>query len=514
MNKLTNLIYLLGLSLVTILAGCSDPDDEIKTIDYDRLFSPTEMSARVINRLEVRLSWAKNVKNADSYTIEIYENGDLDFSGEPVKVLTGINENPMTITGLESETSYSIRIQAVSATIPSSKWIAATVTTDGEQIISSVDNITETGATINWTPGESADAIILTPGNLSFPITASDVAAGKITVTGLESNTRYTAKLMNGTKSRGTTTFTTLVDPNAAIIVEPGDDLQTVLTNAASGKVLAMKPGTYGEAKKIIVNKDVEIKAYYADQDKPVINANISLEDGAKLLLENIVLDGANTDANQAIMFNTAETSYGDLTIENCVIRNHEKGLYYLNKASSVSSITINNTIIHNIVCTGGDLLDSRVGGISAITLTNSTIYKSCTARDLIRYDDASANFSSVTPLITVENCTLDGVCNSTDKRILYVRFKNHSISFKNNIVSNSAGGIFSDNSATATPAFSGNTYFKSPNFLQSSSTSTKAKFYDGSSPSTLDPGYVDAANGDFTVTNIDVAGGDPRWIK
>jgi hypothetical protein len=156
--------------------------------------------------------------------------------------------------------------------------------------------------------------------------------------------------------------------------------------------------------------------------------------------------------------------------------------------------------------------MDSRAGAIKTITLSNTTVYNSVLARDLIRYDDKSSSFPGITSKIFVNHNTLHGVANG-GKRLLYVRFKGTEISFTNNIVAETTA-IFSNQSSTPTPFFENNNYFNAPGLFTGGSTSSL--IFDDSALSE-DPGFVDAANGDFTVTNelLKAKGtGDPRWLN
>ena len=81
--------------------------------------------------------------------------------------------------------------------------------------------------------------------------------------------------------------------------------------------------------------------------------------------------------------------------------------------------------------------------------------------------------------------------------------------------MSNSSG-IFSNQTKTAVPAFSGNNYFKSPNLVEDVDPSLKSIIFDNAGTA-YDPAYADAEKGDFTVGSDDVKAlkiGDPRWLK
>lgn len=79
-----------------------------------------------------------------------------------------------------------------------------TFETGTEQIFYTVDeenDVTESTITVRWPAGATATAIVVTPGDKEFPVTPDAIAAGEFTVTGLDAETEYTIKLMNGTKT-------------------------------------------------------------------------------------------------------------------------------------------------------------------------------------------------------------------------------------------------------------------------------------------------------------------------
>ncbi len=215
------------------MAGCEDNiDPEITTLDVSRLFSPIDLEARIVNQTGVRLQW-KEVDKAQSYNIEVFANGDLDFSGTPVRTVTGVlfSQLPVTLTGFAGETSYSVRVQAVGEGIDQSKWTGVVFLTDTEQIFFPVnpEEVNATSVTLRWPAGETATTIVLTPGDITHTVSAGEIAAGAAEVTGLASNTEYTARLMNGSATRGTVNFTTLLDIGDAILVTVEDDFVAMI---------------------------------------------------------------------------------------------------------------------------------------------------------------------------------------------------------------------------------------------------------------------------------------------
>lgn len=526
MKNIRNIILAAaGLGFITGLVSCSDPMDEIKDLTLARNFAPVALTAKVINKTNVKLEWNKS--EASSYTIEVFANDSLTFAGSPVKVIEGITANTYTVSGLEGETQYSFRVKAITAgnTARDSKWSTVFAETDPEQILYAVDldnDVTANAVTLRWPAGSTATAIVATPGDITHNLTADEIAAGAATVTGLQAETAYTFKLMNGTKTRGTIKATTAIDLGGAKLVKAGEDLAEAIAAAADGESLALMPGTYpivndeGKTTTVAINKSISIKSVRAT-DRAVINGGFVVTNGAALSLSQIVLNGDKT-VSFAVDYSTAEAgNMGNLTIEGCDLTGFTKGLIYQDKtAIKMETLTINNSILHDISA-GQDFIDFRKGAYANLLFTNNTVYN-VTCRDFIRFDDSASNFAGLTPFIKIDHCTLDGL-GSTNKGILYTRFggnTGHTTVFSNNIVSNSSG-IFSNQTKTAAPAFSGNNYFNSPNLIEATADAGLKSIIFDNAGTAYDPAYANAEKGDFTVGSDDVKAlkiGDPRWLK
>ena len=518
MKTLKKITYLFVFLLAVSLVSCSEPMDEITDINYSRAFSPFELTARVRNQVNVELNWTP-IK-ADSYSIEVFKNDSLTFAGAPVRTIHDVKaaDLPYTLTELDGNTKYSFRVRAILEGAGDSKWSGVYVKTDSENIFLPFGDadVQANSVTLTWNPTPNVTRLtveILDGAVIEHWLSVAEIAAGSAQISGLTGETEYIAKIFNGDVQRGRTTFTTLLDLGNAIAVNPDDDFIAMLAAANPGDVFALFPGTYGASSKFVVSTNVEIKAVYPN-DKPVVHGYFSIENNSSLLLKDLIIDGSGlADGNQAIIFATAGATYGNIRVDGCEIKNHVKGLYYLNVASIVESLVINNTIVSNVVSSGGDFMDNRVGAIKVLTLSNSTVYGSATARDFIRYDNTSAAFPDIAPVITIENNTLDGIANDAARRILYVRVAGATINFRNNLVTNTLGN-FSNQSSTPIPTFSNNNYFNAPALFIGGS--EVARFFDDLAKN-LDPQYAAPGSGNFKVSNqtiIDNAIGDPRWLK
>ena len=519
--------YLLGLVTIITVSSCSDQMDEITSLILDRNYAPVELTAKVVNKTNVKLTWVKS--NADSYTIEVFQDDSLTFAGTPVKTITNIQASdiPYTVDSLQGETNYSFRVKAVTKDDASrdSKWSTAYVETEAENILSAVNeetDITATTVTLNWPAGQTATSIVATNNDsfasnvITHTITADEIAAGKATISGLTPETNYTLKLYNNTKTRGTVKVKTAIDLGGATLVKAGSDLKTCIDNANDGDVLALMPGTYPINTidgNMPLNKSIAIKSVRS-YDKAIIQGGFQLSNGAALSLTQLVLDGNNNTTIKYVADYKTAGKFGDLTIEGCDVKGYTGGVYYVNIAADITNLKINNSIIHNI-STASDFMDCRLGAIHNLTFTNNTVY-AISCRDFFRYDNKASSFPGVTPYINVDHNTLDGL-GSVNKGVFYVRFTGTSIAFTNNIVSNSTG-LFCKFAPTSIPNFSGNNYYNSPNFVEATDDKTNVGItvYDNTGTS-YNPSYADYANHDFTVKSEDLKSsktGDPRWIK
>ena len=500
--------------------ACSDDiDPELTELEVSRLFSPTDLEVRILNQTTARLTW-EPVKNATGYTVEFYENGEEDFSGTPVKTGTDIKfaDLPYITPGFRGETMYSVRVRANGDGISESLWTTATFETGTEQIFFDVlvDDLTHESVTLRWPAGETATIITVNPGNIVHEITTDEIEAGAATISGLTSETDYTAVMTRDSDTRGTMEFRTLIDLGGATQVFPEDDLQAMIAAAEPGAGFALMPGEYIIDGDIAVDKTLSIKGVYPN-DKPVVKGAIIRMSGlAGLELRNLILDGATSDGNQTIVYDEElSEAYGDVVIDACEITNYTKGVFYASNAVLIESVSISNTIYSNIECSGGDFIDFRGGMTKRLDFVNNTIYNSANDRDLIRMDSGgSTNFPGNACVVNFENNTLYNVISKegTTRRIMYVRHEDHQITVKNNLFSNVLAN-YSRSSATNIVEYENNNYHNSPNLYSDgfSSYDYTSTYY------TLDPGFADPDNGDFTVSNGDIIFyqiGDLRWIN
>lgn len=549
--KINKLFLLLGIAITSLamtLASCSR-DDEITSISFSRLFSALGLEARVQNQINVRLTW-KAVSGADSYIVNVYESvnqeGEAEDAAdntqfvkvpegaEPVRHYEDIKNTEIIIENLIGQTRYIFEVIAADENGGKSVGVCTEAKTGSEQTFLNVDDaeIEANSVVLHWVASDATGCIIKVQADgeegytAQHEITAAEAAEKTAVIEGLTGETNYTAymKTVAG-KTRGTITFKTAIDLGDAIPVYPEDNLNKVIAAAEDGATLALFPGTYectseeGAQVKIKIEKSISIKAVRPG-DRPIIKGCLQLYQGASLSLQQVVLDGTGSDGSQAIDVKEAAT-YKNIIIDDCEICNYKKGAIYVNTKSTIENLTINNSLVHDVLCDGGDLFDCRAGAIYNWTITNNTVYNSAAGRDFVRFDDKSGDFPGVEPKVVVDHNTLYNVGNGgAAYRLLHVRFKGNSVTFTNNLVSgfsNTRGLSNNVNPPTNITSISGNYYHNTVNLLSASPTAdAKIIMYDEKGVEVKDNPFKDAGNGDFTIVNEDInykGVGAPRWI-
>ncbi len=520
MNKIVRKIaYILSLSTVLFIAGCEDIPLEVTSLNVDRLFSPIGIEAKVSNKTQVTIDWVLD-SNAESYTLEVYADDSLTFAGTPIMVINGIEgtQVPYTIaTGLIGQTKYSARVKSVGANISESKWTGVFFKTDSEQLFAPVADaeIQDHQVTLHWTAGEAATSIVLTAGEnvVTHDVTAEEIAAGSATVTGLLEDASYTAKLMKDAKPRGSVKFVTLMDLTASgtIVVNPGDDLLSIIQGAASGARIVIVPTSENDeffvgGVTLELDKSISIRGY-SKVVRPILHAQFrAIAAGVSLTVRDVILNGSSdgTLRDHLLQFTISDIACGDFYFKDCIITNYNKSLVAAasNIAVSINSFSLINCKVSNILTNSADCIDIRSGCLVNATLQNSTFANCAPARDFFRLDEVSASFPGKTTTIKVDKCSFNGVSDDASRRILYVRFANNAITFTNNVVANSKG--YHTNQTATNVTYSNNNYYKADKFTIAGTVDAPA-YPDQSAFTTFDPQFVDAPNGNLTIKNSDL---------
>ena len=502
---------LVTLLLAFTVTNCGYNDDLIEELDISREFAPVALTARVRNQTVVELNWTAN-SDVDHYVVE-FSADDPSFSSifKTVNVTSG--ELPIQIP-LEGETLYSIRVKAVSGRgLDDSTWATAEALTLTEQIMlpAELGDIEATQATLRWIANSNVTHLILQPGDIRHDISAQEKTAGVAVVTGLTGETDYTAILYNNTKVRGSSTFTTGIDVGDNTLVLPTDNLFQVIADAAPGDILLLEQGDYtAQTGTITLDKSITIQGLRTDF-KPTLKVSFAIVDGAvDVNLIDLDLTGEPSVLTDVVRY-TGAGNYNSLLVSGCNVHDYDRSFIAGNVTDAiVQSVTVENCVVANILTSGGDFIDFRNSDALNVSVTTSTFNNCAPARDFFRMDDAGTSTQTgLTANVLLDQCTIYA-CSNTDDRIMYVRFQLNKITCTNNLFAETTAYYSNQSRTDPNPTFNNNNYFNAPAFYAVNTV------YDGTtSYTTLDPGFVDAASGNFTVTNqtlLDNAVGDPRW--
>lgn len=507
--------FLALILLATAVTGCDYDKELIEELQVDREFAPVALDARVRNQINVELNWTVD-ENAESYIVE-FANDSLMFDNIVKTLEVKPNELPVLVP-LESERLYSIRVKAISDRgLDDSSWATTTVRTLTEQIFieDQPGDFLAKEATLRWAPGSEVTEIKLSPGDITHTITAEEMEQGVATITGLTSETEYTATLLNGEKIRGVKVFTTGIDIGDGILVTPEDDLLQMVADAEEGAILVLEPGDYTEQTgTITLDKSLTIRGLRSF-DKPLLSLNFELVGGATdvALIDLDLKGGEGATLLSDVVRYTGAGNFNSLLISGSNIHDYSRSFVAGNESGAVlQTLTVENSIVYNILTSGGDFIDFRNSDVLNVHIDASTFYNVAPDRDFIRLDaSGTSNDAGLTANILVENTTIYASSNKDSSRLLYVRFVSNDVTVRNTLIAETASEGYADRSGIdESPTFRDNNYFNAPGFHDSSQ-----YIFDNSNFTTLDPGFVDPSTGDFTITNqtlIDNNVGDPRW--
>lgn len=516
--------YIIGLVFITstFITACSDRDDILESIDFDRLFAPVGMKANVFKVTELNLTWDA-VTGANKYIVEIYSDSLLFEAGNFV-YSEEVSGNKF-VREMEADIWYSARVKSMGENIEESNWNAVAFQTGIPDIFLEelIGDVSLDFITMRWSGGTVATELQFKPESgetVKYPLSDTELAEGIATVTGLTPGVKYTVTLYNNKQRKSQTVKTTF--PEGTIIVEASDDLLSVISSAPENSTLMVQPGDYlFDGIKVPINKNITISGYNVN-NRPVIHAHFEVTEVAEFTLNNIILDGVKSAGGMVdhVLQFTASGNCGKIVVEGCIIRDYNKSLVAAagSVAVKVQSITINNSIVSNIMTNSADCIDIRAGLVQNLNLTNSTFYNcaSSPARDFIRLDDASGTFSGETSNVLIDNCTLYKVSDDHSKRLLYVRFVDNTLTIKNSIFAETKA-MYTNQAKSSKPVFSKNNYSAANALWNENSDLPAIKFDDSGSYTTLDPGFKNSADGDFTISNETLRSngiGDPRWIE
>ena len=515
--------------------ACTETNDWDVDPAYDRLFHSSKVSVSPgEDQAEVTF---KKMPDAEFYVVEISTDTLFDevettehsiYFGD--KEDARITTSPYTMTGLEGSTKYYFRIKSCATNGKGSTWKYLddtesnySFTTKSEQIILDVVPGSKT-VKVSFKAGKQiTEAQIVKDDEVlvSQPVTADEVAAGELTISGLNAKTSYTVQLLNGENVRGKMKFTTtepFPDGYEVINVAAGDDVKDLLANATSDKVVVVFPqgmeytALNEEAQTSTIKVPENIKSVYfwgaAGESKATVKfKGVSFDSSSMDVVRfyNLNLQyGANSDGY--VLNQSGTFTLNSLEMEKCDVKDI-RGIFRFQSIvnSTVNAIKINDCVLTNIGTYGiVNTKDQKSLTLGTVSITNSTL----NTINSVLTNTSQANFS-----ITLDHCTIWNCVPATKPYFDLQKQTGVTVACTNSLIGayydfkdaaqTVKGSSLKDIDATGT-VYTSDFNWNSGYEIGSQISETSAQLW-------ANPAKTGA---DFTVQNSSYKNlGDPRWI-
>ncbi|MFV0593979.1 MAG: DUF5123 domain-containing protein [Draconibacterium sp.] len=526
MNKTKKYIGIL-LSLVTLfsISACEDDISPlIEELEFNRVFTPLELEAKISNQTTVTLSWASN-KGIDAYVLEISDDS-LQFGNIIHTATVAPDELPYIYDLPAGNSQYSVRVKGTSSTVAESKWAELAFKSLPENLFANYD-ILLTGIgelTVSWLPGKAVTslAFVSEAGETRFDITAEEQATGEKHLSGVP-NGDYVIGLLNGNKARGVQSYVVEGD----VLLQSGEDLAAAITAASAGDVILLAAGgMFGFEGDLTIEQAIKIKGL--DGDLPVVYTTSGdrmfyvgsgISPSESIIFENLYMSGyVNNNASEGQIrgvfdMESEACNIGAVKFLGCKLYYMGRQIMRLRGGSdqTIGEFVVDNCIIHNLGKSSGSYgvfcATENNTNAKIVRISNSTIDSlKC---HFIRYDK---------PLdcenIIVENCTFYRVPYSSGRYLMDV---------KDAVITSGielTNCIFGSTSYSDEPSITGirkpddvvltvtNSY-ATTDFVNSGNSIVDLLTDLGLSSTGL---WKDPDNGDFSLFGAEVNAGDPRW--
>jgi hypothetical protein len=545
MKKLFSInIYFLFLTLAVLatVAGCK----KYNTSDIsgpERLFKPGSVSVSA-GQTSAKVTWTNSIQATPgvkySYTAQFSR--DTTFATVDFTMKSDTTGVTATNDSLKVRTTYWVRVKTNAVNNqPESKWAESShFQISGEQFFLAVRDleIKETSVTLRFTNTPGLTKITMTPPTGSpfdVALTATDLTAGLKVITGLTPNTHYNAELYAGTKSKGYTSFTTLVATTYTTILNSGADINAAIAAAADGAIIGLNPGSYttGANTTPILKKTVTLKSTSGNPyDTKILFKEMTLKGtGAGLNVSGIEMDGSTNAAAYFVnctgaLADAELCNYTNVTVDNCYIHDVTTALFRGNRGTAVGDYKINTVSFTRSICYNiGSLLNFTCFTFDKMQFGSFVASKSTFYNFGNQFLTYATTMTAPTPTISVDLCTMNNFGASSKNIFINAGANIVAISMTNSIFGNAprpAGGVaaasINATSTSATIAFNNNDTFKL--FTAAGGTTAVTLPTNAGFGQTVDPGWT-ATTTDFTLavgsplrTASPTSGpiGDPRW--
>ncbi|QEC45054.1 fibronectin type III domain-containing protein [Pseudobacter ginsenosidimutans] len=531
---------LLLAAAVVFLASCKK-DDPNEGLDSPRLFKPSGISVRTTDT-SATISWTAPILSEGqllTYTIDLSQ--DSTFATTDHSFQSDTTALTIKAAELTLRQKYYVRIMANAfENQPASKWLTGgSFTVIGEQFFLPVRDIelTESRVTLRWRTTEIFAKLLLTiKGGTAqeLLLTPTDLSNGFKEITGLTSDTLYSAELFNSTSGKGWLSFRTPKPTVYTVVLNPGDDIVAAVTNAANGDVIGLNPGVYdvAGANFAIQQKTITIKSLSNNPADTRINfKEFNLRgSGAGIILEGIYLDGAPNTALYFINLTGAAANneicdFTQVKVSNCVVARTTTSFFRADRGSNagdyrMNQVSVRNTLVMDVATTlGYNLFHLDELAVGEVHVSNSTFQNA--GRTLISSTALLVN----RPTITFDYCTINSIGGNNKTVLMDAGSNPVNFNFTNSIIANTPlpSQTVSNLAVRATGANTVIVFNNNNSFNFKNGADVELSFPAGTTMvgnHKIDLGWT-AATQDFTlpaghllrtVSSAGSAIGDPRW--
>ena len=548
--------YIAFIAVVGIALAACKKEVYDSQVNLKRQFLPTNIKI-TSSETSVQLNWSPSlftVPGKVSYTVMVSIDS-LFKSNDIITKVTDTSGIKLTDDELKVRTKYFALVKANgSNSTEDSRWgLSPSFKITGEQIFSPVlaAETKDKSVVLRWRETSGLTKIVLSPayGTPSDVILdPADIIALEKKITDLTPSTLYQAEIFAGTKSKGTTSFTTKELSIFTQVITPADNLATVVANAANGEVIGLEAGTYNvvDATNAFVNlvvtqKLITLQSVSGNPNNTKVNfKEITLAGtGAGITLRGIEFDGASAVASYFINLvgsvtdNASAATFSSITVDNCNVHNLANCFIRADRAANaadhkIGTITVTNSKAYDS-SPGSTYVFFTLGKLAfqRLELSNSTFYNIGRA-----FIAAATTLPSGTsrPAIVIDRCTINNFGSGGTSRNYTIFDANANpvdFTLQNSIVSNApiAGQTLGNaalRASTSTVVITNNNMFKVTNGATPAVALTFPSTATPANQKTIDLGWTGSTT-DFSLpagselrTSATDGGavGDPRWVK
>ena len=465
--------------------------------------------------------------------LEIYEGITFAAASLLTTVEVAASETSYSYVLPAGDTQFSARMKVVSSLdgVDESKWATIEFKSAPENLFTGyVSMMTGMGeCVVRWKPGATATALAFNDGGseVSYPLTADEIAAGEKTLTGV-ANADYEVKLMNGTFVRGRVNLVIEGD----VLLPAGGDLAAAIAAMAPGGVLVLTNGEdYPLVETDTIRSSIKIRGLLPDNlptiylmtggGNHIFDVDPLMTFSDYVIFENVDIscyyDDAGTTRHRGVFdVEGSPVSLGSLIFNNCIVRNSGRSVVRLRgnaEGQIINNVEFNGCVMYDFAWDSHyGMLNPNNSSASMVNIKfiNSTVYN--IRGGIINYGSGVGCES-----IIIDNCTFDQVAMDASSGRWFIDFGSSGTSAGTMTISDC---IMGQSSAVANGVRPGAmTMSVTGSYGTSDFTDNDGVFkaaltsYAGTSAAL----WTDPVNGDFSFLDTHFEGigiaGDPRWI-